>query len=336
MKIKFSALPTSGEKIQVSFDGGNTFTEYNVEDVRESGIQLDENQDYSLIQIKSSSSLLKNLAVVKKICLSDPDSLSSCSFITDMTVDSRWPYCVTGIVLPDGITEFTAIDDGCSCGGSYISLSTMYPNLKTIKMPNTVTVIGSYAFSNCQMESFDIPDSVNTIGDYAFSDCTGLTSITIPDSVTSIGDYAFSGCSGLTNVTIPDSVTSIGNSAFNGCPLTDECFLSIRKPDTTYGDVVYETIMTGGYYSYTVTEDGNYTVELEDSRCKDDMYSYIYINNTVKNNHDDGKGYYSFELAQGDVITVKYCYYPNHNDSLDESIEPNIGKDVFRVYKKSA
>ena len=66
MKIKFSALPTSGEKIQVSFDGGNTFTEYNVEDVRESGIQLDENQDYRLIQIKSSSSLLKNLEVVKK------------------------------------------------------------------------------------------------------------------------------------------------------------------------------------------------------------------------------------------------------------------------------
>ena len=217
MKIKFSALPTSGEKIQVSFDGANTFTEYNVEEVRESGIQLDENQDYSLIQIKSSSSLLKNLAVVKKISLSDPDALSSCSFITDMTVDSRWPYCVTGIVLPDGITEFTATEDEHSCGGSYLTLSAIYPNLKTIKLPDTVTVIGSYAFSDCQMESVDIPNSVTSIGDDAFNACLRLTSITIPSGVTSIGGRAFYGCSSLTSITIPDSVTSIGQSAFDGC-----------------------------------------------------------------------------------------------------------------------
>ena len=30
MKIKITKLPTSGGKIQVSFDGGRTFTDYNV------------------------------------------------------------------------------------------------------------------------------------------------------------------------------------------------------------------------------------------------------------------------------------------------------------------
>ena len=35
-----------------------------------------------------------------------------------------------------------------------------------------------------------IPDTVTKIGDYAFSNCSKLTRITIPDSVTSIGDYA--------------------------------------------------------------------------------------------------------------------------------------------------
>ncbi len=48
-----------------------------------------------------------------------------------------------------------------------------------------------------------IPDSVTSIGSYAFSYCTGLTSVTIPDSVKSIGHYAFSGCTGLNTVYYP-------------------------------------------------------------------------------------------------------------------------------------
>lgn len=71
MKIKFTDLPTSGGKIQVSFDGGVSFNDYNVEDVRETGIPLDDGQDYSLIQIKSSASVLKNLNVVKNIKVID-------------------------------------------------------------------------------------------------------------------------------------------------------------------------------------------------------------------------------------------------------------------------
>ena len=52
-----------------------------------------------------------------------------------------------------------------------------------------------------------IPDSVTNIGDWAFSNCTSLKSITIPDGVTSIGDSAFEGCTDLISITIPDSVT---------------------------------------------------------------------------------------------------------------------------------
>ena len=45
-----------------------------------------------------------------------------------------------------------------------------------------------------------IPNSVTSIGTYAFSGCTGLTSIAIPNSVTSIGYYAFTGCYSLTDI----------------------------------------------------------------------------------------------------------------------------------------
>ena len=36
-----------------------------------------------------------------------------------------------------------------------------------------------------------IPDSVTTIGEWAFSNCKSLTSVTIPDSVTVIKSSAF-------------------------------------------------------------------------------------------------------------------------------------------------
>ena len=62
-----------------------------------------------------------------------------------------------------------------------------------------------------------IPNSVTSIGEFAFSDCSGLTSVAIPNSVTSIGESAFARCSGLTSVTIPNSVTSIGSWTFYGC-----------------------------------------------------------------------------------------------------------------------
>ena len=65
--------------------------------------------------------------------------------------------------------------------------------------------------------SVTIPDSVTSIGSYAFSNCSSLTSITIPDSVTEIGGGAFNNCRSLTSVTIPESVTEIGWHAFKGC-----------------------------------------------------------------------------------------------------------------------
>ncbi len=47
---------------------------------------------------------------------------------------------------------------------------------------------------------FAIPDSVTSIGMWAFSNCSSLTSVTIGGGVTSIGEEAFSLCSGLTSV----------------------------------------------------------------------------------------------------------------------------------------
>ena len=91
-------------------------------------------------------------------------------------------------------------------------------SVTSINIPNNVTSIGNYAFSNCSsLTSINIPSGVTSIGQYAFDTCSALTSVNIPSSITSIGQSAFSGCSSLTSVNIPDSVTSIGAGAFAIC-----------------------------------------------------------------------------------------------------------------------
>ena len=85
-------------------------------------------------------------------------------------------------------------------------------------IPNSVTVIGSYAFWDCtSLTSVIIPNGVTSIGEGAFWVCTSLTSVTIPNSVTVIGACAFGHCTSLTSVTIPNSVTVIGSYAFWDC-----------------------------------------------------------------------------------------------------------------------
>ena len=89
-------------------------------------------------------------------------------------------------------------------------------NLTSITIPESVTSIGSYAFSRTGLTSVTIPSSVTSIGNAAFYDCWGLTSVSISPSVTSIGKGTFSQC-GLTSVTIPEGVSSIEYKAFGGC-----------------------------------------------------------------------------------------------------------------------
>ena len=102
---------------------------------------------------------------------------------------------------------------------------------------NEVKEIEEFEYNYKKLINIKIPDSVTRIGDYAFFRCSELTSVTIPDSVTSIGIDAFYGCEGLTSVTIPDSVTSIGRPSFHGCNNLKELIFknkTINKVESMY------------------------------------------------------------------------------------------------------
>jgi len=122
----------------------------------------------------------------------------------------------------DDLAAWCAIEFGDSNSNPLSSYDCeLYLNderITTLTIPESVTIIGDYAFYDCkQLTGVYIPNSVTAIGNSAFYNCNGITSLTIPNSVATIGELAFYSCDGLTSVTIPGSVITVGDYAFEWC-----------------------------------------------------------------------------------------------------------------------
>ena len=172
-------------------------------------------------------------------------STNESGFIIDTdTYGFEFPKCVTGIILPNSITEIQYSNTTfCS-----------FPNLQTIVIPDSVTSIGRIAFYRCtKLTSITIPEGVTKIGPNAFDCCTRLKSITIPSSVTSIGQSAFQGCTSLTSITIPEGVTSIGYQAFREC--TSLTSITIPESVTSISNHVFAYCTGFKTINYTGTEE---------------------------------------------------------------------------------
>ncbi len=100
----------------------------------------------------------------------------------------------------------------------YDSSNRSYSNIKKINIPNSVKVIGEYAFKYFSgVEALEIPDSVEEIELGAFAGMSSLKKITLPEKVRSVSPQLFSGCVKLSRVTFKGDIVSIGASAFKNC-----------------------------------------------------------------------------------------------------------------------
>ena len=81
-----------------------------------------------------------------------------------------------------------------------------------------------------------IPNGITKIGKFAFSDCSSLKYIDIPISVIEIEDYAFNNCTQLSDIRISSNI-KIHPTAFFGSPLHNRftsCINSKRQESLSY------------------------------------------------------------------------------------------------------
>ena len=163
--------------------------------------------------------------------------------------------------------------------------------------------------------AFVVPNSVTVIGNYAFYECDNLTGVVIGDSVTSIGNHAFAYCDNLTSVIIGNGVTSIGYEAFYDC---DNLVFHEYKHGKYLGNdnnpyLVLVALKSKNYSSYTIHSqtkvivsstfsdcDNLMSIVIPDSVTSIEEHAFAYCDNLTSVVIGDG-------VASIDVNAFYYC-----------------------------
>lgn len=145
-----------------------------------------------------------------------PDSLTTLN-------QQTFSYCssLETITLPANLKTFTSTTTKNAC-------TFQYSGLKSVVIPNSVTVISPKTFYYCEsLKAVTFPASLTEIGNSAFQYCdlqsdnaadtTFDGEVVVPDSVATFGNSVFANNTSLKNVTALGLQTKVGTSIFKDC-----------------------------------------------------------------------------------------------------------------------
>lgn len=89
--------------------------------------------------------------------------------------------------------------------------------LRTITLPQNLTVIGDYAFMGSGLREIIIPETVTSVGTGALRNCRGLISIAWPSSLSALPSGVLAGCISLLRLSLPEGVAVLEEEALMGC-----------------------------------------------------------------------------------------------------------------------
>ena len=174
----------------------------------------------------------------------------------------------TSYIIPDSVTELAAFSFENS-------------NLSDISIPDSVMLVGSYAFDQTpwydnqpdgviyvgksvynykgeisENDNIVLKDGTKSIADFAFFQERDLVSITFPESMEYIGYQAFSNCDKLVSIELPKNVETIEKGAFWECDSLEK--ITIYNPNLNFykrwsyvEDMLSDTATIYGYENST-------------------------------------------------------------------------------------
>ena len=175
---------------------------------------------------------------------------------------------ITSLSLPDGLTHI----------GKYAFSNCVA--LATATIPQSVTSIGNFAFISCRsLTDIAIPQGVTILQPYTFRDCRELQNVSLAEGLTSIGTSAFAQCMSLTEIAIPQSVTSIKDYAFYAC--TELQNVSLAEGLTSIGDGTFTSCekLSSITIPESVTSIGDFAFDgcesLTEAVCNSKLFAYL-------------------------------------------------------------
>lgn len=159
------------------------------------------------------------------------DKCSKLKFVNiPASVETMGENPFTGCSLSQGAVVDENNETFCSIDNHIINKTTktlVRCSTSALPLNQGIEVVGSFACYNLKgLTSVILPQTLKVVGSYAFYG-TKLTQVSIPNSVAEIEDYAFAGISSLTKVLFEETssqksqLASIGANAFNGTSIAE-------------------------------------------------------------------------------------------------------------------
>ena len=157
-----------------------------------------------------------------------------CSELKEVRLPSGLSKYAPRLLAKTGLIKFNMPDNVAECGWG---LFEDCESLEDITISKGLTKISSCMFMNCKnLKSITIPDSISVIEQDAFSG-SGLEKCIVPISTKEIQSYVFRNCKSLKTVKISES-TLVGDGCFEGCE-------NLILEENDLGAIVYRGVLHG-------------------------------------------------------------------------------------------